>query len=647
MSAIGGSKAWFTAQELADLALPGLPKTKRKINELAVESGWGFAITAGGETMSRKRAGRGGGLEYHCKLLPTPTFLALIKRGMVAPTVDVTAPAGRDQAWAWFEGQNEAIRAEAHARLGAVDAIDALVASGMSRSAAVTAIGVQRGTSAATLWNWLKLAAGVERSDRLPALAPRRTGGGAEAELHPAAWKAFKSDYLRPEKPTFAACHGRLERMAAEQGWGAIPHVKTLQRKLERDMNVRTVTLAREGVDMLRRSLPPQERSVAQLHALQHVNIDGHKWDVFVKWPDGHIARPLMVAIQDLYSRKTLAWRIAETESAQDVRLAFADLFRLYGIPGECTLDNGRGFASKWITGGTPNRFRFKVQDGDPVGLLTALGVKIWWTLPYRGQSKPIERMFRDFCGRIATHPAFAGAYTGNKPDAKPDNYGASAVPLDVFRRVVGAEIAAHNAREGRDTEMTRGVLSFDQVFQESYARSPVRKAGAEQLRLALLAADKVRADPKSGAFELYGNRYWSDELFRVAGQQLVVRFDPDDLQTEVHVYELGGRYVCAAPVYRAVGFIDLDAAKARARLEARHRKGTREALKAEQLMDAADLAALLPDPIDPMPMSPAVIRPVRIRGNLAVELKPTDAPTRAPLIDRFVEAERRLRIVE
>ena len=658
------SRAWYSAAELAELALPGLPKVKRKVNELASEGGWAFAVDRAGEPLARKRAGRGGGFEYHRSLLPPASVLELMRRGLAepepaaspAPAPMAAAPC-RDQAWAWFESRSEADRNEARARLETIQAVEALEAAGLTRTAAIASVAGQRDVSAATLWGWLKLCAGLRADDRLPALAPRRRGGGAEAEIDARAWQAFKSDYLRPEKPTWAACYGRLERMAADRGWGALPHVKTFQRKLERELDPRAITLAREGVDELRRRLPPQSRTVAELHALQHVNIDGHKWDVFCRWPDGRISRPMMVAIQDLYSRKMLAWRIGESESAQDVRLAYADLFKRYGVPDACTLDNGRAFASKWITGGTPNRYRFKVKDSDPLGLLTQFGVRIHWALPYRGQSKPIERAFRTLEGRIATHPALSGAYVGNKPDAKPDNYGSRAVPIEEFKALLAEEIAVENARRGRDTEMARGVLSFDEVFQASYAASPIRRATPEQLRLALLAAEAVSTDRSSGAVTLFGNRYWSEDLLAIAGQRVIVHFDPDDLHGEVHLYDLSGRFLATAPVWEKVGFIDVDAARVRARLESDHRRKARAALQAENLLSAAELAELMPAPsAEPEPLAPTIIRPVRRRGSAAaaLQVESPSKPARTSILDRLADGFERpasahphLRLVE
>ena len=642
MTSSGGVKAWFTAAELADMALPGLPRVKRKVNELAQDRRWALQLDARREPLARPRAGRGGGLEYHYKLLPPAAVSALVKRGLVGDAPDPAAGVandGRSELWAWFDGQSDAVKDEARRRLQAIFELESLLDAGQTASAAVVQIGPRYGVSSATLWNWRAAIAGAPAVDRLPRIAPRRKGGGAEAEIHPEAWTVFKSDYLRPEKPTYAACYARLQQAAAARGWGQLPHVKTLRRKVEREVDARLIILRRQGQDALRQVLPPQQRSIADLHALQLVNIDGHKWDVFVKWPDGRIARPIMVAIQDVYSRKFLAWRTGETESAVQTRLAFADLFRTWGIPAECLLDNGRAFASKWITGGTANRYRFKVREEEPLGLLTQLGIKIHWAFPYRGQSKPIERAFRDLCEHIAKHPAFAGAYTGNRPDAKPENYASKAVDLETFLRISSAGIAAHNARTGRRTEAARG-RSFDIAFAESYAAHPVGRVGPEQMRLALLAADQVTADRKTGQVALYGNSYWCAELAAVAGSKVTVRFDPDDLHGEVHVYDATGAFVASAPVLERVGFLDAGAAQRRARQESQLKRTVREKLQLEQLMAADDLAELLgegPAPDAPA-LAPNVIRPVRLKRAAGAAALATTHP-----MDRFAAAEERL----
>lgn len=637
---LSGGKIWFTAQEIADFALPGLPKAKRKVNERAEDERWALKVDPAGMPLARPRQGRGGGLEYHLSILPAAARAELVKRGVTMDVANDDLDVRQTSMWSWFDGQNGKIKAKAEHRMAVIAQVELFEQAGMTRSGAVTNASKMHGTSASTIWNWLALVEGVAPCDRLPHLAPRFKGGGAEAALDPRVWQFLISDYLRPEgPPTFTSCYDRAVTFAATIGQ-TLPHPRTLLRKIERDIDPRLIIAKRSGVEALRQTVPPQQRTVASMHAMELVNIDGHKFDVFVKFPDGRIGRPLMIAIADIYSRKFLSWRFGETENAVQTRLAFADLFRKWGIPKGCLLDNGRAFASKWITGGALSRFRFKIREDEPTGLLTSLGIQIHWATPYRGQSKPIERAFRDICSTIATHPAFAGAYTGNRPDAKPENYGARAIPWDEFVRIANAGMHAHNAKLGRRTEMAQARgLSFDQVFEESYRAAPIGKATPEHLRKALLTGEQIRADRKSGHITVAGNRYWAPELSRMSGKLLTIRFDPDDLHQDIHVYTQGDDFVCSAPIYEATGFLDMGAAKARARQEGNLKKAARELERQQDLLTAAQIAAMLPDYSDETDApEPTVVRAVRHRGNTAAALKPLSEPARAHPRDQYQE---------
>lgn len=653
---LGESRSWFTAAELAALALPGLPRSKRNMNERVDEEGWALRQSESGAPLSRRRQGRGGGQEYHFAALPSAARAELVRRGLVAAEQPVPVEAPHGSIWEWFERQSETVRDEARRRCDILDKVTAQELIGLPRSSAVATAAAMAGVSASSVWEWLRLAQSGAAEDRLALVAPRRKGGGREAEIDPSVWNLLLSDYLRPERPTFSSCYWRAKRFAEDQGID-MPHERSLRRKLEREVDRRVVVAKREGRRALMATIPPQQRTVAGLQAMELVCIDGHRWDVFVEWPDGVVERPIMVAISDIYSRKILAWRIGQTESALLTRLTFADLFASHGIPKGCLLDNGRAFASKWITGGAKTRFRFKIREDEPTGLLPALGVNPHWATPYSGQSKPIERAFRDLCDSVAKHPAFSGAYTGNRPDAKPENYRGRAVPLETFVRMVAVGIEQHNARPGRRTEMAAG-RSFDETFATSYASAQIGKASPEQLRLALLTADEITTDRKSGCITLYGNRYWSEDLSRHAGAKVTVRFDPDDLTLDVHVYDRSGRYLCSAAMIAQTGFLDAAAAQLLARRRSQLRRATRQQEDALQLKAAAEIAALLPaEPEDAAPISPVVIRPVRHRGQTAAALKAAPAfahdhqeqVSRHAVMDRFAAAATasHLRLIE
>lgn len=616
---------WLAITEIAST----IGVTERSARRIAERSGWldrsrQWPLDERGTW--RRRKGKGGGIEISSAALPADAQLRLEMAPAIAAIMSPAAEsavATDDQADALerseiarqFDQQPEHRKAEARKRVELLLAIERLADSGVARCTAFAMVSAESGVAERTLRLWRGKVDGVERHDWRYHLIPRHVGSrGREKEIAADAWDFIRADWLRVEQPPFESCWRRLERAAAERGWD-LPSKKTVERRLM--ALPQTVRVAgRHGKDALKRLYPAQQRDRSTFHALQAVNVDGHKWDVWVKWPDGTVGRPMMVAFQDLYSGKMLAWRIDRSESAELVRLTIGDLVSTYGVPDQCWLDNGRGFASKWITGGTPTRYRFKVKEEDPAGILTTLGVQIHWTTPYSGQSKPIERAFRDFCSDISKDPRFAGAWTGNTVAAKPENYGSKAVPLDTFVAVVGEGIAAHNARGGRRTDVAQG-RSFDQVFHESYRVSPIRRATEEQRRLWLLAAEGIRSR-RDGSIELLGNRFWTEQLVDHAQHKLIVRFDPQALQTAVHVYRLDGSFICSAPVIEAVGFADVEKAREHAHARAKWLKSQKDMLDAERVISVEQVAAMMPT-AEPPPAPPAstVVRP--IFGNTAL----------------------------
>ncbi|MGE0256877.1 MAG: transposase domain-containing protein [Alphaproteobacteria bacterium] len=620
---------WFTAAELAALRLPDLPVTESAVIRVAKREKWREERDTRGAPLARRRAGRGGGWEYHRSLLPARALQRLVadevaERVAAEPAADER---GIGELWDWYERLPEKRRAVAKRRVALLDAVDALVRAGLAKNVAVAEVARQNDVGASSIYRWFGQVERHARDDWPPLLAPQHSGRTATAECAPEAWQFFKELYLSPSRRPLEVCYDDLQRVAAEAGW-TVPSAQTLRRRIERELPAPVVTYWRKGKEALWRMFPPQERDRTMFHALEAVNVDGHRWDVFVRWPDGTVARPIMVAIQDLYSNKILGWRIDRTENTDLVRLVFKDVFEQYGIPDRVWLDNGRAFASKYLTGQSPNRYRFKIKAEEPVGILTGLGIEIHWASPYRGQSKPIERAFGDLCNTIATHAAFEGAYTGNSPEAKPENYGSRAVELEEFIRVASAGLALHNARTGRKTKVCGGTLSFDQAFERSYAQHAIRRARPEQLREFLLAAELVRANREHGSVRLLGNRYWGAFLHAHLGDLLTVRFDPDNLHDGVHVYRHDGRYLGFADCLEAAGFANAEDARKQAAARKAWLRATREVAELERQLSAPQVAARLAaiEVEEPEPPEAKVLRPLAF-GNTAIAAAPEAAP--------------------
>ncbi|WP_375696332.1 transposase domain-containing protein [Bartonella sp. AP331QHHD] len=579
-------KEWFTIAELAEAALPGLPKTYKSLEN------HGRAYWRKNSELSRKVGSKTKPVwEYHISLLPEGARAALLVRaGGVCVEEKTEKSDQKTSIWVRYEGLSKAHKRRCEERLKALCFWEDLLHAGMGVHDAASLSAVQFGVSRMSLFNWRQMVEGYERPDWLAALAPcyGEENVSQFAPCHEGAWEVFCSDYLRPSKPAFSACYRRMVMVAQERGFEPIPSERALRRRFKAQISKAVVVLAREGEEKAKKLYPAQRRDRSSLHALQAVNMDGHKLDVFVSvpWTEKPV-RLYLIAIQDLYSGKILSWRLSDAETWEIVRLVIGDMVEAYGIPERMTLDNGRAFTSKWISGGVQNRFRFKIKPDDPQGLLTSLGVQLQWTTPYSGQSKPIERAWRDLAEAISKHPFCAGAYTGNKPDAKPEDYGKRAIGFEAFKAHVGAQIVAHNAQAGRKAVNCAG-RSFDETFTESLQAEGtiIRQATAAQRALWLLTSEALRAQKGTGEIHFYGNRYWARALNEHAGKKVIVRFDPDNLHQDLRVYDLNNRLLCLAPCLCDVGFYDQQAA----RLNGRLRKEYVKAVKAEKQL-AAKLA--------------------------------------------------------
>ena len=616
-------KQFYTIADLIAANLPDLPRTEKSLDNLA-RTKW-----RGNETTARRVAGKTKPVwEYHYSLLPqsAQTRLLMVHSAPANDDLDLKAEK-RKAMWARYEALPSQHKTTCEARLKALLLVEELERAGMTAKAAVLMACSKGGVEKSAIYEWRTMVEGVDRADWLAALAPGYKVERARSDCHPKAWDFLTSDYLRDEAPKFSVCYRRMVAAAQKYGWAPIPHERSLRRRLDAEVSEAAQQLARKGKEKTKGMYPAQRRTRSHLHAMQMVNMDGHKLDVFVSVPwSQQPVRMYLLGIQDLYSGKIVAWRISDSENKETVRLVIGDMVEKFGIPDRIYLDNGRSFASKWISGGAATRYRFKIREEDPQGLLVTLGIEPRWTNPYSGQSKPIERAWGDLAENISKHPYCAGAYTGNKPDAKPENYGSRAVPLEGFRAHVANEIAEHNARAGRKAETCKG-RSFDETFQASLdAGAIVRWPTAAQRSLWLLASEVIRAQKGSGEIHYLGNRYWSRELNQHAGKRVTVRFDPDNLHGSVKVYDLKNALICEAPCIADAGFDDQEAARQHARKRRDYQKAVAAEKAAHTAFTAAQLAELLPkantDETSPAePIRPKVAR--LARGSLALQQQP------------------------
>lgn len=283
---------WWTAAEIAAAGLPDMPTTQQSVER------WVKRIDLRADPgRARMRKGRGGGWEYHWTALPLAAQRKLLTSARPRPAP--AAPKDRGELWVWYEGLPEAVQARAAARLAALHEVMALEPR-LGRDLAVREVARLRGLGARTLWSWFALIEAVRSDDWLPALAPRHRAAprdSGRAEFDEAAFDWLKADYLRPAGPSFSSCYRRAVAVARDKGWQLAPE-RTMRRRLDERVSQLTQVLARKGAEALKRLYPPQVRDKTALVALEAVNADFHRFDVFVRWPgEARPVRPQMVAL--------------------------------------------------------------------------------------------------------------------------------------------------------------------------------------------------------------------------------------------------------------------------------------------------------------------------------------------------------------
>ena len=610
---VNNLKTHYSAKELVGLSLSTLPNSVQGILYQAKKNCWA----------TQKRVGKGGGVEYAVKSMPEEVQAEIVvKLGKSAvknlPVLaEESAPVDAQLLWATYEQGTAKQQQKAQMKLGIMFAVAELVNGGVKILDALALVchkhnqDSEKPVTVSAIKSWWYQVKDADRSLWLPLLMDSygAHSESREAAFTPEAWAFFRADYFRNERPQFGSCYERLKRAASANGW-VIPSPSSIKRKILREIPKTHQTYLRDGTYALSRMYPSLIRTVAGIEAMEWVNGDGYKHNVWVRWHNGHIIRPKTWLWQDVRTRKILAYRCDESENTNMIRLALLDVVNKYGIPKHLTIDNTKAAANKKMTGGVKNRYRFKVREDEVQGIIPALGIQLHWTtVRYgrgRGQAKPIERAFsHGGLGELVDkHPLLAGYHAGDNALDKPDNYQGNKAGVDYESFILALEegIQMFNERQDRATEICQGKLSFNQAFERDYAVTEKRWATPEQLRYLLTLHEEVTLK-ENGTFTLKAggevqglrNRYEAYELIGTNHKKVVVRYDPNNLHDAVWVYSLDGTYLAEAHCTVDAAFGDTIAAQDHSRKEREFVRHTQKAAKAAQDMAIQEAAAYMP----------------------------------------------------
>ncbi|HFE39334.1 MAG TPA: hypothetical protein ENK06_13120 [Gammaproteobacteria bacterium] len=604
------SKEWFTASFIA--GMPGVPKTESGVKRKAKKNGW----------ESRRRAGKGGGIEYSINSLSELTQAALLtKLEKETKTIDEEHQKKTNESlWIMAQKRTDQQREIGFERAAILHQVLKLKKQmKMPILKSIRTVAEANNLKYGTVRNWYYGASGRPwegaknhpKADWPALLTPKHTGR-ITAQNYEEAWEYFKSHWLHRRQPSVTDSYRRMVEVANEKGW-QIPTERKIRLRISREIPQTTIVLQREGPIALNRMYPSLRMDKTCFHAGQAVSGDGVKFDkLYIDWGDEILKTTTAWVWKDIYSGKILAHRVAKTENTDVFRLATYDLTAVC-LPEYVQIDNTRVAANKAMTGRSfSRRNRFRDKENDPVGLLEQLGMHVHFTNPDQETSnpgvKPIERDFGigGIHSEVTTNPKLI-----DRGHSK-----ATAIPVDEFITIVAEEVSRFNARKKRRSDVCRGLLSYDDAFNESYAKSTVRTATKTQRRLLLLMQEVVHASKRSGTITLKAgaangqkHRYWCQELSEFRGQDLVAFYDPENLEKPVSLHTIKGQYIADADRITQSMFNDTATAREWNKIKRRNHQSAKKIAAEETRMTAMQRKNLYPEAPDIDVPPPGVVQ--------------------------------------
>lgn len=493
-------KPFWTAAELAAIAKArgylGLPHTKRGMTKYAQDNGW----NQHGPDLRRKRAGRGGGWEYHFTLTPdafqnilgglsdTRTLTAqheveadaearkvaalnmsalssrarsvMEARAAVLSSIEGYAISqGQARAWgirkfleaqARYEGLRQAeVRRDngeplSHAELAAL-ARPCLLRGpeGFALAPECLAVACDRRQSAsvkrATIYNWFKA-----RDERgVAALSPRppKVAGPLPEEFG-----AFLKYYAIPSKPSASDALGEYHK----EHPGSTLKLHQVRYILRHRMNNIEKNVGREGLLTLRSRLPYVTRTTEDMWPTTIYTADGKTFDAEIGDPVTYRAiRPEITTILDVVTRRAVGLALSRKENVIAVTEALRNACVGYGIPAIFYVDRGPGYKNKTF-------------DADVGGLMGRLGITKMHAAPYGSQAKgrierPNATIWDVLAKRLPTYigkdmDKEAGQLIHKRSRAEIKEFGRSQIlpTWDEFVKLCEERIAEYNATPHR-----------------------------------------------------------------------------------------------------------------------------------------------------------------------------------------------------
>lgn len=373
----------------------------------------------------------------------------------------------------------------------------------------------------------------------------------------------FNKDFAR-NQGTRELLYQKLSDIAALNGWEKLPSYPTVARYISYLMNDEGMRnawlLASKGVRAYKNeAMMKGSRDTRSLRVMEVLMGDVHTFDCWVSYrlPNGReiAIRPHLIAWIDVRSRMIFGDLMCRNANADTLKLSV--LKTVYsdpgGVPRFYSIDNGKDFTAKEMTGRNRKDRGGLAFDDELVGFYKSVGVEdVHRALPYQPWVKgQIERFFGKVCTEFTKQMAsYVGTLTGSKTDAKIDKdikgmlERGELLTLEEFFEEWSKWLDKYHRTQSdvlkKAGETYTTPLSCYENEERYFKAAPPRSYAT----MLMLKSDNVRV--YNVGIKRFGREYRADELCDYIGQKVSIKYDPSDVST-IYVFDRNGKRICEA----------------------------------------------------------------------------------------------------
>ncbi|WP_454288935.1 DDE-type integrase/transposase/recombinase [Rhizobium arsenicireducens] len=535
-------KEWLTADEIADEALPHLPNTKRGVNKFVDANAWNTH-----PTYARKRQARGGGMEYHFRLLPTLAQVAYVQKHMTVGALPM--PQTFDPQAPLVQGRPGVERDARLAVLAAFELFERGLRLNRQGCLAVFCDKYEMGSikvedwvkqtiptvSRRSLMRWMS----IKRLGRTEALAvdrsKARAGTGVLDTANGGKVKAFILSLIA-HAPQLSAAQVKDQ---VEDEFG--PQLKVVSKGVEWSVNLpppRTFQHFLKGlkerhtVELTKLTNPDKFRSTMALSGtgtLRHITEPNALWQIDASPVDALCVdgRHAIYACIDIATRRTI-WYVSRTPRASAVALLIRKAILAWGAPDTIKTDNGSDFVAQ-----------------DTKRLFASTGITMELSDAYSPQQKGhVERVIKTFQHQFASLlPGYVGHSVAERKTIEDRKSFADRLGQDTAEAfgvsLTGAELqlAIDQWTETMYAHAPHGGLKGMTPFQAAAASTaPIRTIDERALDVLLMPVAGSNGRRRATKFGLRIDHYHYIAASILPGTDVFVRRDPNDMG-RVHAF--------------------------------------------------------------------------------------------------------------